>query len=87
MSSLDFTMLMIATCIALIALMLLSSPLNTLARIALSGAVGTIGILAANVFLSPLGIFVGINILTVLTVGLLGLPGFITLYIAGLIFG
>ncbi|MCL2673714.1 MAG: pro-sigmaK processing inhibitor BofA family protein [Defluviitaleaceae bacterium] len=87
MSSLDVTMLMIIACTALIALMLLSSPVNTPARVALSGAIGTIGMLAANVLLSPFGVFVGINILTVLAVGLLGLPGFVTLYIASLMFG
>ena len=83
----DIIMLMIAACAALIVLMLISSPVNAAARITLNGVIGIIGILAANVFLSPFGMFVGINVLTVLIVGLLGFPGFVSLYIASLMFG
>jgi len=86
MGSLDITLLMIIACTALIVFMLLSSPLSALARIALGSAIGTVGMLAANVFLAPFGLFVGINIITVLIVGVLGLPGFVTMYIASMMF-
>jgi len=86
MNSSDIIMMMIAACVALVILMLFSSPMRAFARVALNGTLGTIGILAANVFLAPLGLFVGVNILTVLAVGLLGLPGFVMLYVASLMF-
>jgi len=86
MDSSDIIMLMIAACVALVILMLFSSPIKAFARIALNSALGIIGILAANVFLTPFGMFVGVNILTVMAVGLLGFPGFIMLYITSLMF-
>ena len=81
MSSSDIIMLMIGACIILIALMLFERPIRALARVALSGAAGAVGMLAANTFLAPLGIFVGINPLTVLIVAFLGLPGFVVMYV------
>ncbi|MDR1665016.1 MAG: pro-sigmaK processing inhibitor BofA family protein [Clostridiales bacterium] len=45
---------------------------------------GCAGILGFNFLLSSTGIAVGINALTVLVVGILGLPGFMLLYAARL---
>ena len=45
-------------------------------------ALGIIGILGMNVLLSGVGLVVGVNAITVLVVGLLGLPGFLFLYAA-----
>ena len=86
MSSSDIIMLMIGVCVVLIIYLLFTNPIKTLARIALGSAAGTVGMVAVNSFLAPLGVFVGINPLTVLIVGVLGLPGFATLYITSLLF-
>ena len=45
------------------------------------GSIGAIIMLAVNFVLTPLGLFVGINIITVAVVGILGLPGLLSLYI------
>ena len=45
-------------------------------------ALGIVGILGLNVLLSGIGLAVGVNVITVLVVGLLGLPGFLFLYAA-----
>jgi len=41
--------------------------------------VGAIGILVCNRILAPFDIFIGINLLSLGTVGLLGFPGFVML--------
>ena len=86
MSSSDIIMLMIAVCVVLVIVMLFSNPLKALARVAVSGAAGAMGMLAVNTMLAPFGVSVGINLITVLIVGILGIPGFIMLYVTSLIF-
>jgi len=48
---------------------------------------GIVGILGLNVLLSGMGLAVGVNAITVLVVGLLGLPGFLFLYAAQFLVG
>jgi len=48
---------------------------------------GIIAILGLNMLVSGLGIAVGVNAITVLIVGLLGLPGFLLLYATRLLVG
>jgi inhibitor of the pro-sigma K processing machinery len=45
-----------------------------------NAACGVAGLLLFNIFFSSLGLAVGINAITVLTVGILGAPGFLLLY-------
>ena len=45
------------------------------------GAIGAVIMVAFNFALSPLGVFVGVNFITVGVAGLLGLPGVVSLYI------
>jgi inhibitor of the pro-sigma K processing machinery len=52
-----------------------------LLRVIKNAAMGVVGILAGNYLMAFLGLAVGINVLTVLVVGLLGLPGLILLYV------
>lgn len=51
-----------------------------LGRVLKNSALGVVGILAANFLLSGAGLAVGVNAVTVLVVGVLGLPGFVSLY-------
>ena len=37
--------------------------------------------MACNMLLAPMGVIVGVNFLTVLIVGVLGIPGFLLLYL------
>jgi inhibitor of the pro-sigma K processing machinery len=52
-----------------------------LLRIIKNGALGVAGLLAGNYIMAFAGLAVGINVLTVLVVGLLGLPGLVLLYV------
>ncbi|MCL1864074.1 MAG: pro-sigmaK processing inhibitor BofA family protein [Defluviitaleaceae bacterium] len=56
-----------------------------LGRVVKNSALGVAGILAFNFLLSGYGIAVGINVVTVLVVGLLGVPGILMLYATRLI--
>jgi inhibitor of the pro-sigma K processing machinery len=48
---------------------------------------GAGGIMAANAALATLGLAVGINLVTALVIGVLGVPGFLMLYLAQLLIG
>ena len=47
--------------------------------------VGSLVILGANWLLGGVGLFVGLNLVTVMVVGLLGLPGVVSLYVLSVI--
>jgi len=48
---------------------------------------GIVGILGLNMLLSGVGLVVGVNAVTALVVGLLGLPGLLFLYVAQFLVG
>jgi inhibitor of the pro-sigma K processing machinery len=48
---------------------------------------GAAGIIAANAMLSGVGLAVGVNFITAMVVGVLGIPGFMMLYLARLLMG
>ena len=48
---------------------------------------GAGGMLAANAALATLGLAVGVNVITMLVVGVLGVPGFMMLYLASVMVG
>jgi inhibitor of the pro-sigma K processing machinery len=52
-----------------------------LLKVIKNGALGVVGLLAGNYLMAFVGLAVGINVLTVLVVGLLGLPGLVLLYV------
>ena len=76
---------MIICCVAFLILLFFSKPLKFLLRTALGASIGACGMLIANFVLTPLGVSVGINAVTLLTVGLLGIPGFMMLYITSMV--
>lgn len=57
----------------------LASPLKKLFKVLVSSAIGTIGLLIFNFIGNYFGFTVGINLWTIITMGILGLPGFILL--------
>ena len=60
-----------------------SGQLKWLLTVVRNGVLGIVGILGLNAILTGVlgtGIAVGVNVITVLVVGLLGLPGFVLLY-------
>lgn len=77
--------LMIFICLGMIFLMVISGPLKAAGKILINGSLGAVGILLANLLLKPLGVYIGVNLLTTGFVGILGLPGFVALLIMGVI--
>lgn len=75
-------LIIIAICIILISINLIKYRPNLLANFLLRAAVGTAGLYLLNIIFinKEYNIKVGINGLTVLANGLLGLPGFLMLY-------
>lgn len=79
MDSSRLILLMIALCLALILLLFMAKPLKVAARFLLNALLGAVGLTAANFLLQPIGVYVGVNLLTAGFIGILGLPGFASL--------
>lgn len=62
-----------------------SKPLGKIVKIAVNSALGGICIIAFNFVSQIFGFFIGVNALTAVTVGILGIPGFIMLLMLRLI--
>ena len=75
-------LIIIAVCLVLISINLIKYRPNLLANFLLRASVGTTGLYLLNMLLrsKEYNIRVGINGLTILANGLLGLPGFLMLY-------
>ena len=80
MTSASIIALLIGICILYICFAVFSKPLKIAANLCLNGIVGICGIFVAEFLLSPFNIAGGINIFTLLTGALLGLPGILALY-------
>jgi len=72
---------MIIVCIIFTAGMSFSKQLKAILTVGVQALFGIFAMFVANFALSPIGISVGINFITVIVVGILGAPGFLTLYI------
>ena len=67
-----------------------SRQLRWLLTVVRNGILGVVGMLGLNALLAGFtsaGVAVGVNVITVLVVGLLGLPGFLLLYAASVLVG
>jgi inhibitor of the pro-sigma K processing machinery len=82
-----FLWLLIALAVGFLAYLLYTRQLKWLLGVAKNSALGIIGLLLFNFFFGSFGLIVGINVITVLTVGLLGAPGFLLLYATQLLVG
>ena len=68
--------------LGLVSILFFSRQMKTLFGIARNAVMGTLGIWIFNILLASTGVFVGINILTIFIVSVLGIPGFLLLYLA-----
>ena len=82
-----FMWLVVALAVIFLAYVLYSGQLRWLVGVVRNMALGIVGILGANMLLGGIGLTVGVNVITVMTVGLLGLPGFLLLYGVGMLVG
>lgn len=80
-------LMMAAICIVFMLAIVFQRQLKFILQFVLRGILGGIGIVLINFLLAFAGINigVGINFLSFLIVGALGIPGFITLYFTGLL--
>ena len=78
----NLIILLIIGCIIIAAMIMVSQPLKLFSRMLLRGAAGIAGIFVANILLAFTGVAVGVNLMTVLIISLLGIPGFVALYVA-----
>ena len=67
--------------ILLAATAFLSKPLKRLLKIVFDSAIGFMLIVIFNFFSGLLGLYIGVNAATAVTVGVLGLPGFVMILI------
>lgn len=65
--------------LASVFVVLFAKPIRMIAKIVLNSAIGGIFIAVFNFISQLFGIFIGVNVLTALTVGILGIPGFLML--------
>lgn len=73
--------IMIGICLLVILLFVFSTPLKLLYKIIINSVLGILALIGINFIISPLGLSVGVNLLTIAIIGVLGIPGFICLYL------
>lgn len=72
---------MIGVCLIFIVFIFFADKFKFFGKVIFNGIIGSVCIYIANYIFSPLGFFVGINLLTFAVAGILGIPGVISLYI------
>lgn len=83
MDSTTIIVAMILVCVGILMFMAFSGPIKAVIRILLGALIGMAGIYALNVFFPAINI--GINPITAAITGILGVPGFAALIVAGLV--
>jgi len=81
MSSDNIIMYMIGICIFFAIIIFFSDKFKTMGKFIFNGAIGSVGIYIINTLFASFGLYVGINLITFIVAGLLGIPGIISLYI------
>jgi inhibitor of the pro-sigma K processing machinery len=81
MNSNQVILWMIIICIGFMVLTLLIKPIRTVGKLLINSFLGIVALFIFNFLLAPIGISIGINVLNAFIVGLLGIPGFISLFI------
>ena len=77
----EYWLWMIIGGLGLVAILFFSRQIKAAFTIVRNAILGIVGILAANILLAPVGIAVGVNLMTTFVVGVLGIPGFLLLYL------
>jgi inhibitor of the pro-sigma K processing machinery len=74
-------------CLGFVVFLLYTRQFRWLLKVGRNMLLGSAGILGANMLLAGVGLAVGVNIITAMVVGVLGVPGFLMLYLAQLLVG
>ena len=83
--NLTLFLIIIGTILGCILIAVFSKPLSLILKVAINSALGGVCIIAFNFVSQIFGFFIGVNALTAVTVGILGIPGFIMLLMLRLI--
>lgn len=86
LDSSSIIILLIVLCIIFLFFSITLKPLTLFIKFIKQCSIGILLITLLNYALSFLGIFIGLNYITAITVGILGIPGLVSLYIIQLIF-
>jgi len=80
------TILLVASCVVVLLIGAIRKKIECLLNIVMRGILGTIAIHFMNMGLASMGISlgVGINVITILTTAILGIPGLLALYGIGI---
>ena len=65
--------------VIIILLMVLATPIKWLIKVLISSGVGAVALISFNFISNYMGFSLGVNPVSILTVGILGIPGFILL--------
>ena len=77
----DYWLWMAIAGMGLVAILFFSRQIKVIFNAVRNAAIGILGILACNMLLAPMGLAVGVNLMTIFIVGILGIPGFLLLYL------
>ncbi len=81
MSSDDVIMYMIGVCLFFAVIIFFSDKFRIMGKFIFNGVIGSVGIYIINTLFASFGLYVGINLITFIVTGLLGIPGLISLYV------
>ena len=84
--SFSVTTLFIILCAVLLILIIIPNPLKLFATFMKQTVFGAMAMAFLNFALAPFSIFIGVNVVTILIVGLLGLPGLVSMYLIQVLF-
>ncbi|MCL2364045.1 MAG: pro-sigmaK processing inhibitor BofA family protein [Defluviitaleaceae bacterium] len=79
------TWVMLFLCLGFVVVLAYTRQFPWLLKVGRNMILGAGGMLAANAALTTLGLAVGVNVITMLVVGVLGVPGFLMLYLASVL--
>ena len=77
--------IIIGTILSCILIAVFSKPLSMVLKVVVNSSLGGVCIIAFNFVSQIFGFFIGVNALTAVTVGILGVPGFVMLLMLRLI--
>ena len=77
--------IIIGTILGCMLIAVFSKPLGAILKVVVNSSLGGVCIIAFNFVSQIFGFFIGVNALTTVTVGILGIPGFIMLLMLRLI--
>jgi len=82
LGTLNVISIFIAVCVVAVAAIIFKRQIKKILFFAINGAAGLLAAFFINFAAAPLGFGIGLNLVNALFIGILGIPGLITLYIA-----